>query len=65
MFDRFSEQMPWEDEEETVDVVDWQGERLVVGQVYIDFDGTWVHEDHKWDYIDDTFRKVEVEEGMQ
>lgn len=65
MHDRFSQSMPWESEEQTVDVVDWKGERLVVGQVYIDFGNDWVHEDERLDYVDDRFVKLEVQEGMQ
>lgn len=64
MHDRFSEAMPWETEEETVDVVDWKGERLVVGQVYYEFDD-WVHEDDRWDYVEANYRKITIEEGMQ
>lgn len=52
------------DDEETVDVVDWKGNRLIVGQVYYEFDD-WVHEDERWEYVEDIYRKITIEEGMQ
>ena len=60
MHDRFSQEMPWE-EEKVIDTKDWQGESLVVGCTYYNVGGEYVHEDEITEYITDNFMTVEVD----